>query len=91
LAVDADDEGGAIGAARFFGIGKRVGAALLDKNEVVGVHGVALLLALAVGRMRRVDVLADGIGEIELAGDKVLVVQDDLEVNMRRAARIQPG
>ena len=71
-ASDADEEGRAIGIASLFDLGQRVGTALLEKDEVIGVHGIALLLALAVGRMRRVDAFANGIGEIELAGDAVL-------------------
>ena len=43
---------------------------------------------LAVRRVRRVDPCADGIGEIDLPRDKVPVVEDDLEVNMRRAPRV---
>jgi hypothetical protein len=38
--------------------------------------------------MRRIDLAADRIREIELSRDKVPVVEDDLEMNMRRAARV---
>ena len=61
------------------------------KIEVGGIGGVALCFPLAIGRGHRVDLLGDRLRKIELAGDEVPLVDEHLEVDMRRAARIPAG
>src|SRR6476620_10169437 len=80
-----------IGAAVFLDGNERFAAALLLEDEIVGVEPVTLGPPLAIGRKLRVDALADSIRKIELACDEILVVEDHLEMDMRRAARIPAG
>ena len=89
LCGNADDEGSAIGPALFLDAHQRIGTTLILEDEVlfVGEH-VALRLTLAIGRVAGVDARAEIVGKIKLAGDEALRVEQNLEVDMRRAAWI---
>jgi hypothetical protein len=69
ISVNADDEAREIGATVVLQIDHRVSTSLHRKNEVVGIKGISLPLALTIRRGRRIDMLRDGIGKVELAGE----------------------
>jgi len=88
---NADDQTGEVRATLLLQVGHRVSAFLPHENEVVAIKGISLTLPLAIRRGRRVDMLREGIGKIELAGDHVAVVDERLEVYVGSAAWIPPG
>src|SRR5262245_13331241 len=71
ISLIADDEAREIGATLLLQIDNCVSTSLHRKNEVVGIKGISLPLALTIRRGRRVNVLRDVIGKVELAGDHV--------------------
>jgi hypothetical protein len=86
---NADDERCAIGAALLLDAHQRIGTVLVLEDEVLGVgEHVALRLALAIGRVAGVDARVEIVGKIKLTGDEALRVEQNLEVDMRRAPRI---
>jgi hypothetical protein len=74
ISFNANNQIGEIGATLLLQVNHRVSAALAREHEVVGIKGILFSLPLTIGRCRRVDMLRDGIGKVELAGNHFVVV-----------------
>jgi hypothetical protein len=91
ISFNADDQTREIGSTLLLQGHDGLSAPLPHENEVIGIEGVPVSFPLTIRHVRRVDMLRDGIGKVELASDHVAVADERLEVNMGCAAWIPPG
>src|SRR6202166_3747051 len=89
-AADPDDQCREVMIRLFPDVAESAARAVRQRELVIAVEGVADRLAPVEADIV-VDVLAERVGEIHLACEHVLVVDEDLEMNMRGAAAIPAG